>query len=271
MSTAKAAWGSVPFPEQIQMLLAKRLVPTRRWYDVWQEGHDTGFMVAGATKAELLADLHTALLSAAANGTTLEQFRKDFDAAVARHGWTGWTGSETAAGRAWRTRVIYETNLRQAYTAGRWAQIDAVRADRPYVLRRHADGVMRPRPLHLEWDGMIIPSDDPFCVAHPGGEGWGCKCKWFAVGDSDLARYGKTKPDQAPTVEYYDWTNPKTGEVRQVPVGADPGFGHRPGGTRNLADELRRRAATLPGPLGASLRADINGELPPAPPAPPAQ
>lgn len=108
-------YGSLPFKEQIAFWQGKDLVPTERWNDLTRAEHDIGFMVAGATKADLLADLHAAVDKAITKGTTLAEFRKDFDNLVAKNGWTGWRGEGSEAGRAWRTRVIYDTNLQASY------------------------------------------------------------------------------------------------------------------------------------------------------------
>jgi len=34
---------------------------------------------------------------------------------------------------------------------------------------------------------------------------------------------------EAPAIDYYDWTNPRTEEVIQVPQGIDPGWAYNPG------------------------------------------
>jgi len=34
---------------------------------------------------------------------------------------------------------------------------------------------------------------------------------------------------EAPKIEYYEWKNPKTGEVLKVPEGLDPGFDYNVG------------------------------------------
>ena len=110
-----------PFAEQLASLRIRlsNLIPTERWTDVWQSAHDRGFMVAGAAKADLLADLASAVDKAVSQGTTLDQFRKDFREVVARHGWTGWTGEGSPKGEAWRTKVIYQTNMRTSFMSGR--------------------------------------------------------------------------------------------------------------------------------------------------------
>ena len=80
-----------PFAEQVAAfrLRMANLVPTTRWDDLVRGQHDRGFMVAGALKADLLADLAAAVDKAIAQGTTLEEFRRDFRAIVEKNGWHG--------------------------------------------------------------------------------------------------------------------------------------------------------------------------------------
>ena len=243
---ATPAWGSLPFAEQIAFFLAKLNVPTARWDDLWQEAHDTGFMVAGAAKADLLDDLRAAVDKAISQGTTLAEFRADFDALVARNGWTGWTGQGTKAGEAWRTRVIYATNLRSSYSAGRYQQLQAIKHRRPYWRYKHNDTVAHPPPQHPAWDGLILPADDPWWQTHMPPNGWGCRCRVESLAQRDLERLGKAGPDQAPTAP---------GDTD----GIDPGWAYAPGASR--VDELRRIADAKRANIGA-------GPMPDPPPAP---
>ena len=96
---------------------------TASYRDLGPDEHARAFAVAGAMKADLLADLREAVQRAVEAGITLDEFRKDFWAAVRVHGWHGWTGEGTDGGEAWRTRVIYTTNIRKSYSAGRYAQL----------------------------------------------------------------------------------------------------------------------------------------------------
>lgn len=226
---AQDQYQALHFDEAIRFFRQKLSIGTRAWTDIYADEHDHAFAVAGAMKRELLADLRAAINKAISQGTTLEAFRKDFDQIVVRHGWS------YKGGRGWRTRVIYETNVRQAYNAGREAQLSdpALRKSRPYGLYKHGDS-LNPRPLHLAWDGLVIPLDDPWWDTHTPMNGWGCKCKKFAVGERDLKRMGKSGPDKAPPVRMIETTVGKRGpsprRVR-VPEGIDPGFEHRPGGS----------------------------------------
>lgn len=91
-----------PFAEQVAFFRGKlgRLVPTATWRDLLRAEHDRAFMVAGAAKADLLADLAGAVDKAISEGESLDTFRRRFADIVQRHGWQGWTGSDTEAGRA---------------------------------------------------------------------------------------------------------------------------------------------------------------------------
>ncbi|MBI5640520.1 MAG: hypothetical protein HZA17_08855 [Nitrospirae bacterium] len=80
--------------------------------------HSRAFVVAGAMKPELLSDLRAAVDKAISEGTTITDFRKDFDSAVKKYGWS-YKGQ-----RGWRTGVIFNTNLSVAYAAGRFRQDD---------------------------------------------------------------------------------------------------------------------------------------------------
>jgi hypothetical protein len=96
---------NLPFEEQIAFFRNKLNIPTLKWDDLWKVQHAKGFMVAGAYKADLLADFRDSVDKAIGGGATLEDFRKDFDQIVEEHGWS------YKGGRDWRTAVIYNTNV----------------------------------------------------------------------------------------------------------------------------------------------------------------
>lgn len=227
-----------PFSEQVAAfrLRLANLQPTATWEDVWQEQHDRAFMVAGAMKADLLADLAAAVDSAVTKGTTLEEFRADFRAIVERNGWHGWTGEGTKGGEAWRTKVIYKTNLATTYAAGRWAQIKA--AGYPLIVYRHG-GSLDPRIQHLGWNGLILPADHPFWATHAPPNGWGCSCYITgARSEKGAVRVGGKPGKQLP--DGWDAALPKTG----APPGIDRGWAYAPGAT--VADQIGQLAQKPP-------------------------
>jgi hypothetical protein len=145
-----------------------RLVGTATYRDLTPDDHLRSFAVAGAMKADLLADLREAVRRAVEEGETLETFRKDFWGAVDKHGWHGWTGEGSEAGEAWRTRVIYTTNLRKSFSTGRYAQLTDPQfvAQYPYWEWIHSGLAKEPRPQHLAWHGMTLRHDHPFWQAY---------------------------------------------------------------------------------------------------------
>lgn len=242
--------GSLPFTEQIDYFRGKVDLPIRSWTDVYTAEHDYAFVVAGAVKRDMLTDLRGAVERSIASGTTLEQFRKDFDQVVGKHGW------QYQGERGWRTNVIWETNLRQSYNAGREAQMadPELRKRRPYAVYRHGDSA-HPRPMHLSWNGITLPLDDPWWETHTPQNGWGCKCKKFMLSARDVVRQGLTI-GPAPAVEWEDrviGTNSPNGpHTVRVPKGIDPGFEYSPGQSRlaNSVPQLRTRDL-VPAPSAA--------------------
>lgn len=223
---ADAAYGSLPFAEQIAFFRRKLNLPTEGWTDIYKAEHDWAFVVAGANRDAIVADFRAAVERAIADGATLAEFRKDFDAIVAKHGW------DYNGGRDWRSRVIYETNLNTSYAAGRYEQLQAA----PLWQYVHADWVQNPRHQHLSWDGLVLPKDDPWWRAHYPPNGWGCQCSVRGLWPDDLAELGKQGPDAAPEVKLVEreigqrsTLGPRT--VR-VPEGVDPGFEYTPGRAR---------------------------------------
>ena len=207
-----------PFAEQVAFFRGKlgNLIPTEKWSDVWQSGHDRAFMVAGAAKADLLTDLGAAVDRTISEGKSIDAFRKDFDSIVDRHGWN-YTGE-----RMWRTRVIYTTNMSTSYAAGRVAQLRV--GGFGWWMYKHSDSVLYPRPPHVSWDGLTLAADDPWWQTHFPPNGWGCHCRAIGIDHPDDAvALGGRAPSKAPD----DGMDEATG----APAGIDKGWAYMPGDT----------------------------------------
>lgn len=205
-----------PFDKQAEFFRQKlgNQVPTEKWTDMMGAAHDRAFTVAGAMKADLLADLATAVDKALLNGGTLQSFREDFADIVKKHGW------DYKGDFNWRTQVIYMTNLRTSMAAGRLAQLEE--AGYAYWIYKHS-GATNPRHQHKAWNGLTLRADDPWWKSHYPPNGWGCGCRVVGVHKpEDAARYGG-KLGPAPAIEI----DPKTG----APKGIDKGWDYMPGKT----------------------------------------
>lgn len=232
------------FPEQVTFFRNKLNLPTTRSGQITRDQNDAAFVVAGATKADLLADLRGAVDNAISNGQSLGEFRSQFNEIVAKRGWTGWTGEDSKAGRAWRTRLIYKTNLDTSYAAGRWAQMtdpDVVRL-RPYWRYVH-NTIENPRQQHQRWNNLVLRHDHPWWQTHYAPNGFGCNCGVETLNERGLRRLGKDGPDTAPNDGTYEHVDNTTGEVVTVPNGVQPGWDYAPGQTateRAIAARLNR-------------------------------
>ena len=228
-------------------------LPSNEWSDLWREAHDKAFTVAGTLNdsgEKALAQIREAVRAAIEDGETIEEFKKRFDDIVAKTGW------DYRGGRNFRARAIFETNLRTSWAAGRFAQMDEIKSERPFWQYRHG-GSAQPRPEHLAWDGLILHADHPWWRTHYPPNGFGCTChvvclsarevdrEWKKAGgkgeapklsaDSPGIAFGHDKNGKLVTPHVYgpdDLTVSVSvkgkGEVR-VPRGIDPGWDYVPG------------------------------------------
>ena len=144
-----------PLKNKAAIEFLKRKVPevSKHWDDFIAPVHAHSFTIAGAPTIDFLVDMQNALVKAIEQGTSLGAFRKDFDATVKKFGWP-YNGK-----RGWRTRVIYQTNMRIAQMAAKWQTLQANKDIAPF-LEYKAVMDSRTRPLHRSWDGTIRRIDD---------------------------------------------------------------------------------------------------------------
>lgn len=229
--TAWAAMADIPFQEAVDYLKGKVNLPTRRWDDLRHGAHIRAFSVAGVTRDDMLADFRSAIEKARIQGTGFNEFQKDFDAIVERTGWQFFSHGKTEEERrAWRARIIYTTNMRTSYMAGRYAQLmePDVLKYRPYWQYIHS-GALHPRKLHLSWNGLVLRADDAaWAIMYP-PNGWGCGCDVEALSERELKALGKTGPDPAPDLGAYQDKDPRTGQPETRYPGIDRGWEYNVG------------------------------------------
>lgn len=207
-----------PFKEQVDFFRQKLNLPTEHYDDIIKSGHDRAFMVAGVTKADLLDDFRQAIDKATAEGKSIGWFRDNFDDFVNKHGWA-YNGE-----RDWRTRIIYTTNIRVSYAAGRYAQLndpDLLKV-RPYWKYNHSDTVAHPRELHQSWDGTVLHYTDSWWRTHFCPNGYGCQCYITAVRASEYKGYPAPDDGTYTKIDRY-------GVTHVLPNGVDYGFDYEPG------------------------------------------
>ncbi|WP_374569677.1 phage minor head protein [Phenylobacterium sp.] len=208
------------------------------WRDVWREEHLNSFVVAKAMQADLLADIHGGLTAALRDGWTSERFIQELTPMLQARGWWGKkrmvdpaTGEErlVTLGTPRRLRVIFDTNMRMAHSAGRWERFMRSAKTRPFGVYHHTPQE-HPREQHQAWDGITLPWTHAFWRTHYTPNGWGCKCYTTSARQAQV-----TSEDELKRRGVYDqvpWTNKRTGETTMVPKGIDKGFDYNVGQAR---------------------------------------
>ena len=226
---------------------AKGYVTSFAWQDVWQAEHDAAFTVAKMANLDLLRDVRAAVDRALADGSTFETFREGLQGRLVEAGWWGkgemvdpLTGEAKLVqmGSPRRLRTIFRVNLQTAYSAGHWQQIQETKDTAPYLMYDAVDDNAT-REEHRAWDGTVLPADDPWWSSHMPPNGWNCRCGVIQLSAEQSRAMGKDVGDPAPASRIREYTNPRTGEVQQVPEGVDPGWAYNPGASR--VEQLQRQ------------------------------
>ncbi|MDR0475976.1 MAG: phage head morphogenesis protein [Treponema sp.] len=216
--------------------------------DVWHEEHAAAFTVAKAMQIDVLSDLHNAVIQAVEQGQSFDTFKKNIKPVLQQKGWWGrkemtdpLTGKTVDAqlGSDRRLQTIYDTNMRQSFIHAQYDRI--MESDlHPYIMYCIGPSVHH-RPVHLQWNGLILPKDDPWWGLHMPQKEYGCKCYIKPVSESRKHKYEeegipvppgadgsggnvihvKTK---APPEVYRTYFNERTGTLERVPQGVHPSF-----------------------------------------------
>lgn len=226
--------------EAVEFLRQKGFRTTFNWAEMLKDEHDVDFTVAKMADMDLLKEVKQAVDKAITAGTTKKDFADSLEPLLQSRGWWGRkvvtdpnTGEEKEVqlGSSRRLETIFRTNLKTAYAAGRYQQIQDTKEGFPFLMYDAVDDD-RTRPEHAAWDGLVLPVDDDWWKTHYPPNGWNCRCCVIQVNDRMLSKMGKEGPDTAPNYGTRPWVNPATQETEQVPVGIDPGWDYAPGASR---------------------------------------
>lgn len=89
-----------------------------------------------------------------------------------------------------------------------------------------------------------------------------CRCSVIQLDDADLERLGVQVNERPPPSQTYEWTNPRTGQVFQIPKGVDPGFGTAAADrVDNIEKLLAEKVAALPPALAPFAAAGVQANL----------
>ncbi|SOE80096.1 Phage Mu protein F like protein [Fibrobacter sp. UWT3] len=188
------------YKEAVDYFKQKINIPTKRWNSLKGAMHTRAFTVAGAMRADILLDFRNAVDRAIEKGDSLQDFRDNFYKIASK--WRAADPSfdakmEKPKYGAWRSKVIYQTNMLTAAAAAQERQARAL----PDVFT-HAKYVcmMLPgsREEHKHWNGTVLPVNDPWWEKHSPPNGFGCLCEKEFISKYEMDR-GDEKVTRAPT------------------------------------------------------------------------
>lgn len=176
-----------PPAEAIEYLKSKGYKIGWDWHQTLDDAHSRAFTVAKVAKLDLLHDIKQSLLQALEKGQSLEQWQAELEPTLRAKGWWGkktvinpeGQEQQVQLGSPRRLRTIYNTNMRSAFSAGRYQAMLEASETRPFWEYRHIT-MVNYREEHKSWNGRILRADDPFwTVAFPPSK-FGCNCRVIA-------------------------------------------------------------------------------------------
>lgn len=251
------------------MARGQRLDPSFAWQERYAEDHAQAFTVAKSAGFDILSEIYSGLESALKEGKTARQFADELTPLLQAKGWWGRqmlqdpeTGLPVSAqlGSPRRLQLIFDVNMRVSYAAGHWASIQRNKRSRPFLRYVHLVGQEHPRLRHQALHNIVLPVDHPFWDTHFAPNGWNCHCTVQSLSQRDVDRLvsqGEQLRFEAPVIETRTWVNKRTGEVRHIPEGIDPGWDYNPGKAGHQgALAAAERLVSAPPELAAALYDD---------------
>ncbi|MEY4531312.1 MAG: hypothetical protein RLZZ156_2033, partial [Deinococcota bacterium] len=146
------------YQEALDWFRAKVPMPDAQYQALSAANRRKAFTVTGVAQLDLVHDVWKEIETALESGMTLEDFKRNVGARLARE-WGGANG--------FRVETIFRTNMQLAYGAGRYAQMTDpdVLETRPYWMY---DSVLDERTSSLcrSLDGTVKRHDDPWWDKH---------------------------------------------------------------------------------------------------------
>jgi hypothetical protein len=178
-----------------------KVLPTKKWDDIKGAMHTRAFTVAGCMQEDILRDFRSAVNAAISKGETLQDFRDRFYTIANK-----WRAADPSFDEkmekpkygAWRSKVIYQTNMLTCAAAGQERQARSM----PDVFT-HAKYICQMLPgsreEHKAWNGIVLPVNDPWWQKHSPPNGFGCLCE-----KEFISKYEMDRGDEKETVRTKD-------------------------------------------------------------------
>lgn len=219
---------SLPPKEAISYFESKGYTISWNWYETLGDAHARAFTAAKCVRLDVLNTLQSAVDKALKEGMTEKQFVDQLAPKLQKMGWWGKQTIVDGSGMAQnitlgtpqRLKLIYQTNTRTAYAAGRYAQMMSDADINPYwqyvaIMDSHT------RPTHAELNGMIFRYDSPFWQTHYPPNDWNCRCRVRALSERRYQALGIPVTDASDMLNTHTvvaGTDPVTGAVYETEV-----------------------------------------------------
>lgn len=176
-----------PPAEAVEYLKSKGYKIGWDWHQTLDDAHSRAFTVAKVAKLDLLQDIRKSLINALEQGQSLEKWKAEITPLLQQNGWWGEKSvinpegqeQEVQLGSPRRLRTIYHTNMRSAYSTGRYKAMLEASDTHPFWEYRHVT-MVNYREEHKSWNGIILRANDPFwSFAYPPSK-FGCNCRVIA-------------------------------------------------------------------------------------------
>ena len=186
--------------DAFEFLSSKKAMTVDDYVALAQEKRSAAFTMSGIENEDLLTSVKDALAEVVKTGGTDADFGKAVDAAFEDFGVTGV--------EPWRTRLVFDTNVRQAQADGEWEQLHEPGVMDAFPFYRYRTrGDDRVRPNHRWMDGRVYASDDPIWDEWWPPNGFNCRCWIDYISRSEAEEKGIVA------------------DVERPPVHPDDGFG----------------------------------------------
>ena len=218
--TMQAVFGQPP-RKAIEYLQQKKVMPSEDWWRVQGNAHNQAFVVAHMTRLDLLEDVRQSLLDAQKNGWDLKRWSEEIEPKMKQRGWWGKQETfveggqrEVQLGSPYRLKTIYQTNMAQAYEAGRQAVMWDDNPLFPYV-RYSAILDNHTRPAHRALHGVVMLKSDPAWRYISPKNGYKCRCTAYEMMDIDVKNLNLQVRSSEGYLKLYD-VDVSNGGVAQV-------------------------------------------------------
>ncbi len=181
---------STSITDLIEWIAARDPRPIGHWRELSNDEYTRSFAVARTSGYSIVRDIYDAFSASVGSQEGAEDFVGRLMPLLKSRGWLNGDAGQIAP----RLRLIFDTNLRIARSAGRWERYQRTRAAFPYLrgVTARDERVRRPPKSmsdHTAFDGIILPVTHPFWLKYFVPLGFRCRCSVIQMTRSQLARW----------------------------------------------------------------------------------